>query len=653
MVEIERRSGMTSMAGSLAKEQPHAWLPEPMRRLWRFLPQGRHLSDEVWARRHHGLVDLVWLQIPLLVLFANYEGYSIIRSLAVCSPLFVVGFIAVAGQCPRWLRSASVSLGLVGGASVLVYFSHGAIEAHFQYFVVIGFLSLYQEWMPFLIAIGFVLVEHGVVGVLAPRAVYDHDLMPGMSEQPWKWAFIHAGFLFAAGFANILAWKLTEHEALNDALTGLPNRVLFLDEVERACESASRPSAVLFIDLDNFKDVNDGFGHEAGDQLLRAICGRLRGAAREGDMIARLGGDEFAVLLHNVENSQAATDAAIRYLATFTEPFALGGLSLITTASIGVVLTDRESPTAVEVMRNADLAMYEAKRSGGGQVTAYRADMHHAVINRATFEAELRSALAHDEFVVHYQPLVSVQSGEIVGNEALVRWAHPTRGLIAPVEFIPTAEQSGLIVPLGRWVLRTACQQTATWQREHPDQAPLSVSVNLSPRQLTDRNLTNTVIEALSDAQLDPQHLCLEITEGAVIKDFDGALPKLRALKNIGVSLALDDFGTGYSSLSYLRQLPVDSLKIDRSFITDLSAGKDHSIVAAIISLAHNLGLSVTAEGVETEEQLAIIKDLASNLAQGYLLGKPMPPQQITHILDDQDPSAELPAGAARPAQAR
>jgi diguanylate cyclase (GGDEF)-like protein len=416
---------------------------------------------------------------------------------------------------------------------------------------------------------------------------------------------------------------------------------LFLDAVQRACENRSRRSAVLFIDLDNFKDVNDGFGHESGDQLLRAITARLRGAARDGDMIARLGGDEFAILLHGIPDQQHASEVAQRYLTMFTDPFALDGLSILSTASIGVVLADDESPTAVELMRNADLAMYDAKRGGGGQTSTYRADMHHAVLHRANFEAELRQALAREQFVVHYQPLVSVSTGEIVGNEALVRWRHPTRGLIPPLEFIPIAELSGLIVPLGRWVLRTACQQTATWHVEHPDQRPLTVSVNLSPRQLSDRHLLDTVITALSDANLDPGYLCLEITEGAIIKDFDGALPKLRALKNIGVTLALDDFGTGYSSLSYLRQLPVDSLKIDRSFITDLTAGRDHRIVTAIIDLAHALGMSVTAEGVETEEQLTMLHTMASNLAQGFLLGRPMPSQQMTQLLDQRDSTSD------------
>jgi EAL domain-containing protein (putative c-di-GMP-specific phosphodiesterase class I) len=220
-----------------------------------------------------------------------------------------------------------------------------------------------------------------------------------------------------------------------------------------------------------------------------------------------------------------------------------------------------------------------------------------------------------------------------------VRWQHPKHGLIPPLDFIPAAEQSGLIVPLGRWVLRTACNQTAAWHRDHPDQRPLTVSVNLSPRQLTDRHLIDTVVTALSDSGLAAEYLCLEITEGAVIKDFDGALPRLRALKSIGVSLALDDFGTGYSSHSYLRQLPVDSLKIDRSFITDLTEGRDHRIVLAIIDLAHALGMSVTAEGVETEEQLAVLREMSSNLAQGYLLGGPMPHQQMTRLLDQQDPA--------------
>jgi diguanylate cyclase len=576
--------------------------------------------------------------VPLLFGFALYQGYSISHGLEACLPVAVTAGLAMIAQFARQARSASVAVGLVVSCSILVDLSGGAIEAHFSYFVVIAFLTLYQEWLPFLIAIVFVLFEHGLVGVVDPRAVYDHPGMAGMGQDPWKWAFIHAGFVLAASFANLLAWRLTEHEALHDSLTGLPNRVLFVESVQQACDRNRQATAVLFIDLDDFKDANDGFGHESGDQLLRAISARLRTAARHGDLIGRLGGDEFGVLLQHVANHEEGLGAAERYLATFREPFALSGLSLITSASIGLVFADgNESNTAVTLMRNADLAMYDAKRAGGAQISTYRPDMHNVVVHRANFQAELRKALARKEFILHYQPLVSVLSGEIVGNEALVRWQHPTRGLIPPAEFIAVAEQSGLIVALGRWVLRTACAQTVAWHTEHPDKPPLTVSVNLSPRQLADRHLIATVVDALAESGLDARYLCLEITEGAVIKDFDGALPKLRALKAIGVTLALDDFGTGYSSLSYLRQLPVDSLKIDRSFITDLTAGKDHRIVAAIIDLAHALGMSVTAEGVETEEQLGMLRGMTSNLAQGYLLGRPMPQQQMTQLLDEQD----------------
>lgn len=612
------------------------------------LPRGRRLPEAVWVRRHLGLTALLWTQVPLLFFFALYEDDSALRALEACAPIALAAAAGLVSSLPRRARSASVAVGFVVACSVLVGLSGGAIEAHFSYFVVIAFLTLYQEWMPFLIAIVFVLMEHGIVGVIDTNAVYDHAAMPGMHQDPWKWAFIHAGFVLAASVANLLAWRLNEREALSDNLTGLPNRALFVDSIERAAgRTGTRQIAVLFIDLDNFKDANDGFGHESGDHLLRAIAARLQGAARDGDIIARLGGDEFGVVIDDVHDDAEALRAAERYLSVFSEPFALSGLSLQASASLGVALwptnsiapAAERSSVAAAMMRNADLAMYDAKRGGGAQVSIYRSDMHDSVVQRAQFESDLRGALARDEFVIHYQPLVSVASGEIVGNEALVRWQHPTQGLIPPGEFIAAAERSGLILSLGRWVLRTACTQTVAWHAEHPDRRPLTVSVNVSPRQLADRYFIETVAAALADSCLDAQHLCLEITEGAVIKDLDGTLPKLRALKAIGVSLALDDFGTGYSSLSYLRQLPIDSLKIDRSFITDLASGEDHRIVLAIIDLAHALGMSVTAEGVETDDQLTVLRTLSSNLAQGYLLGRPMPHQQMTHLLDEQDPA--------------
>ena len=616
----------------------------------RAFPRGRRLPDDVWAKRHLGLAVLLWLQAPALFGFALYRGYGPLGGAEAAAPIVAVGIVAVSHRWGRRVRSASVAAGLVVACSILVGLSDGAIEAHFSYFVVIAFLTLYQEWLPYLIAIAFVLLEHGLVGVLAPNAVYNHSGMGQMDQDPWKWAFIHAGFVLAASFANLLAWRLTEQEALHDSLTGLPNRVLFTESVQMACQVRSRWTTVLlFIDLDNFKEANDGFGHASGDLLLRGITERLRSVTRYGDLVARLGGDEFGIVLHNVKTEAEGLKAAQRYLAVFEEPFDLDGLLMVTSASVGLVFAGRDSASASILMGNADLAMYAAKHAGGDQVCVFEPGMHDVVLARAKLQVELRRALARGEFVLHYQPLVDIDSGEIVGNEALVRWQHPERGLVPPADFISIAEESDLIVPLGRWVLRTACAQTFAWHTEHPDRRPITVSVNLSPRQLADRELIGTVAGALADSGLASQYLCLEITEGAVIKDLDGALPKLRALKAIGVSLALDDFGTGYSSLSYLRQLPVDSLKIDRSFVADLTADGGRRIVKAIVDLAHAFGMSVTAEGVETEDQLAVLHGLATDLAQGYLLGRPMPPEQMTGRLDRRGPSESwsLPARRA------
>jgi EAL domain-containing protein (putative c-di-GMP-specific phosphodiesterase class I) len=313
-----------------------------------------------------------------------------------------------------------------------------------------------------------------------------------------------------------------------------------------------------------------------------------------------------------------------------------------------------DNTSAADLLRNADLAMYEAKRDGGGRVAEYKQVLHAAALRRTELEAELRVALDEGQFVLHYQPIVDLTSNRTVATEALVRWQHPTRGLLAPGEFITAAEQSGLIVALGAWVIRTACEQTARWQQEDPDGAPMSVAVNLSPRQLLDRTLVATVAEALHDSGLDPQSLCLEITEGSVIKDFDSTMPTLNALRTLGVSLALDDFGTGYSSLSYLQQLPVTTVKIDRSFVGDLDSGSPNSqIVLAIIELAHALGMTVTAEGAETAAQLATLKAMRSDKAQGYLLGRPVPAESLREMLSRPRLSVPAPRGDGAPGPVR
>jgi len=596
------------------------------RRPW-FLPEGRRLPDEVWAQRHRGLTFLLWLHIPGLLGFALFRGYDAGSAFAQLGLLAIPACIALIPQLGRNARSAATSIGLVVAASVLVHLSGGSIEAHFQFFVILAFLTLYQAWLPFLLALLYVVGEHGIVGAIDPRAVYNN---PADIAHPWKWAAIHGGFVLAASFANVLSWRLTEQEALHDGLTGLPNRASLLDALDKMPPSRPhRTSAVLFVDLDNFKDANDAFGHGVGDALLIALAHRLQRQLRTGDMLARLGGDEFAIVLNDVSGLDEAKLIAERLLNAFEEPVRVGEVTLGACASMGIALAD-ESTSGADLLRNADLAMYEAKRDGGARVATYRPTLHTAAVRRTELEAELRVALAEEQFVLHYQPIVELASRRIVGTEALIRWQHPTAGLLSPGEFITAAEQSGLIVPLGAWVIRTACKQTAAWQRSDPDGAPITVAVNLSPRQLLDRTLVATVAEALHDSGLDPSSLCLEITEGSVIKDFDATMPTLNALRTLGVSLALDDFGTGYSSLSYLKQLPVTSVKIDRSFVGDLEANASNGqIILAIIELAHALGMSVTAEGAETVQQIAALKAMRSDMAQGYLLGRPVPPTDL------------------------
>jgi diguanylate cyclase (GGDEF)-like protein len=602
-----------------------------IRRPW-FLPEGRTLSPEVWQQRHRAMTWLLWLHVPFLFVFGLLRDFSLASVTAQVGILVVPAVIAMSPRLSRRVRSASTSIGLVMGASAMVHLSGGSIEAHFQFFVVLAFMTLYQTWTPFLLALIYVVVEHGLVGALDPTAVYNS---PADIAHPWRYALIHGGFVLAASVANILSWRLTEQEALHDGLTGLPNRAFLLHALSKFSDSRSRHSAVLYIDLDNFKDANDAFGHQVGDGLLIALAHRLHGQLRMCDVLARLGGDEFAILLTDMTDRSDAHQTAQRLLSTFKEPVRINDVTLVADASIGIAFAD-DVASGNDLLRNADLAMYEAKRDGGGRISEYKPHLHTAAVRRTELEAELRTALSEDQFVLHYQPIVDLASHRVIGTEALIRWQHPIRGLLAPAEFIAAAEMSGLIVPLGAWVIRTACCQTATWQQDDPDNAPLKVAVNLSPRQLLDRTLVATVAEALHESGLDASSLCLEITEGSVIKDFDATMPTLHALRTLGVSLALDDFGTGYSSLSYLKELPVNTVKIDRSFIRDLdSESHNAQIVLAIIDLAHALGMSVTAEGAETAAQLATLMAMHSDHAQGYLLGRPMPEAEVSEVLAD------------------
>jgi len=423
--------------------------------------------------------------------------------------------------------------------------------------------------------------------------------------------------------------------AYHDGLTGLPNRTLFEDRVTVALAQAQRKEgfvAVMFLDLDRFKIVNDTVGHTFGDQLLREVADTLSNLVREGDTVARMGGDEFTLLLPEVIEASEAVEIAERILETLRQPWKINGREYRVTTSIGIALNPSDGETAQSLLRNADTAMYRAKEQGRDNYQLYTAAMNNKIMEQLALENSLRDGIKQEEFVVHYQPQVEISSGRIVGTEALVRWQHPERGLVSPIDFIPVAEETGLIVPLGAWVLQTACDQNMAWQQA--GHAPIPVAVNLSARQFQERDLLDTVTQTLEESGMDPEYLQLEITEGAAMQDVESTTRTLRALREMGVQIAIDDFGTGHSSLSYLRSFPVSALKIDSSFVRDLTIDpNDAAITAAILAMADSLALKVIAEGVETEEQLAFLSEHGCDEMQGFLFSKAVPPDEFEELL--------------------
>lgn len=437
----------------------------------------------------------------------------------------------------------------------------------------------------------------------------------------------------AGSQTDITARKQTEkkllHDALYDALTNLPNRALFTDRLTHAAECKKRDKdylfAVLFLDFDRFKVVNDSLGHMIGNQLLVAIAHRLTTCLRPGDTIARLGGDEFVILLENMKDASDATLIADRIQKELIEPFDLSGHEVFSTASIGIALSTTEYNQPEDLLRDADIAMYRAKALGKARYEIFNSNMHLRAMSLLHLETDLRHAIEREEFRIHYQPIVSLRSGRIAGFEALARWYHPQRGLISPAEFIPVAEETGLIIPIGFWVLREACRQMRSWQIQFPRNLSLIISVNLSGRQFSQPNLVEQINQILLETQLDPHCLKLEITESVVMGNAESAIALLAQLKKLGIHLSIDDFGTGYSSLSYLHRFPIDTLKIDRSFINRIDTdGEQLEIVRTIVTLAWNLGLDVIAEGVETAKQLAQLKSLQCEYGQGYFFSRPL-----------------------------
>ncbi len=441
--------------------------------------------------------------------------------------------------------------------------------------------------------------------------------------------------VLADAIERISAEEEIRHQAVHDPLTNLPNRVLFLDRLAHALTQSRRRRAkvaVLFLDVDEFKLVNDSLGHAAGDELLIAIALRLKDALRAGDTVARFGGDEFGILLEDLEHERDATAIAEHLSGRFARPFVLRGVDHFVTASIGIALAHEGTERPQSLLRDADAAMYRAKARGQGRYELFDQAMRARAMERLQLENDLRRAIVNGELRVFYQPVVSLKTGATAAFEALVRWQHPGRGLILPADFIPLAEQSGLIESIGRWVLEDACRQAVEWDGPSPDSPPVRMSINLSARQLAQPDFPTVVEEVLRASGVDPACISLEITESTLVEDSDG-VAALTRLQGMGVRLVVDDFGTGYSSLGYLKRFPVDSLKIDKSFVEGLGVEPESAaIVNAIVAMAGALSLDVIAEGVETKAQLDSLRTLGCGYAQGFWFARPAPGDELGHL---------------------
>lgn len=468
-----------------------------------------------------------------------------------------------------------------------------------------------------------------------------------------------------AVFSDITKRKKDEEQirrqANFDALTGLPNRTLFLDRLSRAIATARREGwliGLLFVDLDRFKAVNDSMGHVYGDRLLEQVAGRLTTCVRESDTVARLGGDEFTIILPDVGRAEDAAMIAEKIIERLATPFTIESNDLFIGASVGITLYPSDAEDAATMLRHSDIAMYRAKEAGRNGYRFFTQEMNTHAVERSRLERDLRRALERGQLELHYQPIVDLDSGEVVSAEALLRWHHPERGDVSPETFIPLAEETGLIGPIGEWVLWTACTHAASWQK--PGLPSLAVSVNLSSRQIKLGLSVETVSRVLRETGLDPHLLTFEITESLIMDDAEHSIAWLNALKETGVKISIDDFGTGYSSLSYLKRFPVDTVKIDRSFVRDVTEDPDDAIlVGAIIAMTHSLKMKVVGEGGETPEQVAFLRSHGCNMMQGYYYGRPVAPEEFSariagggrrgRLLDGATAKPRAPAGKSSP----
>jgi len=669
---------------------------------WR-LPGLLSLPEDVWRTRHRWVTTVLLAHLPLLAAWTLYRHTPVLAALPLAIPAALY-LLATAEQLTRGclrihraLASAAAAAGLMACSSYLVSISGGYIEAHFHFFVMVPVVALYEAWAPFSVAIVWVLLEHGLVGTLWPHHVYGHN--NEHMEHPWLFAAVHAGFFAAACIGSLTAWTLAEraravqqdlveqlrHQTLHDDLTGLANRAHLAQAMDAALASGA-PVAVLALDLDRFKEVNDTLGHSAGDELLRAVSARAATGVERPGLLVRLGGDEFAVLLPGLDVQEAlavaqrlrATIARITSLqnpernsSADTSPDVLSSLPSTTASttagtvaisidvSIGLahrpargadassmLSPSQRARVADELLREADVAMYTAKRSGSGTALYEAATDSHTAAHLATLTDFRRALDADDQIVVYLQPKVAITDGRLLGVEALARWKHPVRGLLAPSEFLAMATGAELSAPFTRRVLTEALFQCRSWLRRGHR---VPVSVNVTAHCLMRPSFAIDVADLLARQGVPADLLCLEITEDTLVADPVAAAQVLTALKATGVRTSIDDFGTGYSSLSYLRQLPVDELKIDRSFVLGLfprgvDGPADDALVATIVDMGHRLGMHVVAEGVERGEELAVLAGLGCDSVQGYLYSPPVPadrfPAELLRTAQRTTPSA-------------
>ncbi len=606
-----------------------------LRTIGGWLPRGSTLPQAQWEVRHRAVTYLLLFHAVVFAVASLVKGVPLANFITNVSVPALGAYAASRGSLSRAARSGIGAVSLMLSSSVVVHLMNGSIEGHFHFFVMIPVVALYEDWVPFGLAVGVVLVHHGVIGTLAPGAVYDHH---SAVEHPWRWAFVHAFFFASACVGAVINWKLHEsarsaeqtltarvrHQAHHDQLTGLPNRTQLLERAASMLEDPAlkgQPLAVLLVDLDRFKDVNDVLGHASGDVLLSRVGPLMASAVRGDDILCRLGGDEFAAVLPRCDE-ETAVAVAKRLLELISVTMDIDGVLLNVEASVGIAVTHEFGEGDIDtLLRHADIAMYAAKRARCG-FQVYEVDQDTSTRERLNLLGEMRQALLNDEFVLHYQPKMTLADNRLIGVEALARWQHPTRGLLGPGEFIPVAESTGLIVPFTLHVLRKALEQVATWQEGGSE---LSVAVNLSPRCLAEIDLPEQILAMLAAYGVPAHLLELEITENTLAHDPDKALATLTELHDAGILISIDDFGTGYSSMSYLKRLPVSELKVDRSFVMGMLNNLDDGIlVRSVVDLGHNLGLRVVAEGVEDQETLEALAAVGCDVAQGYHLARPM-----------------------------